>query len=272
MARPGEGRLRVIGDDEVPAIPNVLTLALEDQPMSRLRDCLGMHDRALPGRVMKTLREHIEKRPKNVSFSEDNGYWMPGGSRLDVKVYPRDSAVSTDHRHRWSKKWTWSLWPVGNVPGTWVWMADEERVAPSAIHIWPSTARPILTVVYICPTVGYKEALHASTDHVQSGRKHLPRTTCTCQTCMRSDSSPGDTVRPDRDARWTPPRERGCMYQQSQPCPTSNSSLSVHEFNLVLLPRYMDGSEPNDSTTICSLPAVGATCSRASQRGIRDQG
>ena len=88
VARPGEGRLRVIGDDEVPAIPNVLTLALEDQPMSRLRDCLGMHDRALPGRIMETLREHIEKRPKNVSFSEDNGYWMPSGSRLDVKVYP----------------------------------------------------------------------------------------------------------------------------------------------------------------------------------------
>ena len=117
VARPGEGRLRVIGDDEVPAIPNVLTLPLEDQPMSRLRDCLGMHDKALPGRVMKTLREHIEKRPKNVSFSEDNGYWLPGGARLDVKVYPRDSAVSTDHRHRWSKKWTWSFWPVANVPG-----------------------------------------------------------------------------------------------------------------------------------------------------------
>ena len=56
--------------------------ALAEQPMSRLRDCLGMHDRALPARVMKTLRELIEKRPKNVSFSEDNGYWMPSGSRI----------------------------------------------------------------------------------------------------------------------------------------------------------------------------------------------
>ena len=49
VARPGEGRLRVIGDDEVPAIPNVLALSPEEQPMSRLRDCLGMHDKALPG-------------------------------------------------------------------------------------------------------------------------------------------------------------------------------------------------------------------------------
>ena len=122
---------------------------------------------------MRTLRELIEKRPKNVSFSEDNGYWMPSGSRLEMKIYPWDSAVPTDHRHRWSRKWTWSLRPVANVPGTWAWMVDEEGVAPSDMHVWPSTARPILTAVYICRTEGYKEARSACTDHVQTGRKHL---------------------------------------------------------------------------------------------------
>ena len=127
VARPGEGRLRVIGEAEVPPIPNVPALPDEAQPMARLRDCLGMHERAYPPRVMRALRELIEKRPKNVSLSEDNGYWMPQGSRLEFKVCPRDSAVPTDWRHRWSKKWTWSLWPMGNVPGTWIWMADEER-------------------------------------------------------------------------------------------------------------------------------------------------
>ena len=134
VARPGEGRLRVIGDGDVPAIPNVLALSLEEQPMARLRDCLGMHDNALPARVMRNLRDYLERRPKNVSFSEDNGYWMPTGSRLDVKIYPRDSAVHTDHRHRRSKKWTWALWPVANVPGTWHWLPAEERVDATAIH------------------------------------------------------------------------------------------------------------------------------------------
>ena len=134
---------------------------------------------------MRALRELIEKRPKNVSFSEDNHYWMPTGSRLELKICPRDSAVPTDHRHRWSRKWTWSLWPVGNVPGTWVWMADEEGVAPSDLHVWPSTARPILTAIYICPTETYKDAQHASTDHVQSGRQHSSEPNSTCQTCIK---------------------------------------------------------------------------------------
>ena len=37
VARPGEGRLRVIGDSEVPAIPNVPALPDDAQPMARLR-------------------------------------------------------------------------------------------------------------------------------------------------------------------------------------------------------------------------------------------
>ena len=137
VARPGEGRLRVIGDSEVPAIPNVPALPDDAQPMARLRDCFGMHERAYPPRVMKALRDLVETKPKNVSLSEDNGYWMPQGSRFEVKVCPRDSAVPTDWRHRWSKKWTWSLWPMGNVPGTWIWMIDEDCVAPSDMHVWP---------------------------------------------------------------------------------------------------------------------------------------
>ena len=47
---------------------------------------LSWHAReSLAPRVMRALRELIEKRPKNVSFSEDNGYWMPTGSRLEFK-------------------------------------------------------------------------------------------------------------------------------------------------------------------------------------------
>ena len=119
----------------MPAIPNVPALPDDAQPMARLRDCFGMHERAYPPRVMKALRAEVEKRPKNVSFSEDNGYWMPTGSRLEIKICPRDSAVPTDRRHSWSRKWTWSLWPMGNVPGTWIWMVDEEGVAPSDMHV-----------------------------------------------------------------------------------------------------------------------------------------
>ena len=73
VARPGEDRLRVVGQGAIPAIPNVLELPLETQPMACLRDCFGMHANALPERVIKGLRDHIEKHPKNVSFSEDNG-------------------------------------------------------------------------------------------------------------------------------------------------------------------------------------------------------
>ena len=169
----------------MPPIPNVPALPDDAQPMARLRDCLGMHERAYPPRVMRALRELIEKRPKNVSLSEDNGYWMPQGSRLEFKVCPRDSAVPTDWRHRWSRKWTWSLWPVGNVPGTWVWMADEEGVAPSDMHIWPGEARPILAVSYLCPTETYKAAQQASVCcQVQSGRKHSRDYMRPCQTCL----------------------------------------------------------------------------------------
>ena len=182
VARPGEGRLRLIGDAEVPAIPGVPDLPDEDQPMARLRDCFGMHERAYPPRVMRALRDKMEEKPKNVSFSEDNGYWMPQGSRFEFKVCPRDSAIPTDWRHRWSRKWTFSLWPAGNVPGTWIWYADEEGVSPTDIHFWPSDGRPILACVYICPTESYKAAQHASFDQVQSGRKHSFEHMCTCKT------------------------------------------------------------------------------------------
>ena len=250
VARPGEGRLRVIGEAEVPPIPNVPALPDEAQPMARLRDCLGMHERAYPPRVMRALRELIEKRPKNVSLSEDNGYWMPQGSRLEFKVCPRDSAVPTDWRHRWSRKWTFSLWPMGNIPGTWIWMADEEGVAPSDMHVWPSTARPVLSVSYLCPTETYKAAQQASICcQVQSGRKHSHECMHTCQTCP--------TANPPRETKDTEDtRQRTILTEPHLPsqrgkekhaeCLLSDTS---HDHVSVLVerhawPRYVRGSEP----------------------------
>ena len=273
VARPGEGRLRVIGEAEVPAIPNVPALPDDSQPMARLRDCLGMHERAYPPRVMRALRELIEKRPKNVSFSEDNGYWMPTGSRLEFKICPRDSAVPTDWRHRWSRKWTWSVWPVGNVPGTWVWMADEEGVAPSDIHFWPSTERPILAAVYLCPTETYKDAQHASTDHVQSGRQHSSEPMSTCQTCI--------TESPPREKSKREQTEQKCLTHSTQPppreltssmrllsCPTrfmieQQSRESAHR----VVPRYPSGSEPSTEHFTTSEQAE-----QLAVRGTRDGG
>ena len=194
--------------------------------MARLRDCLGMHERAYPPRVMRALRELIEKRPKNVSLSEDNGCWMPQGSRLEFKVCPRDSAVPTDWRHRWSRKWTFSLWPMGNIPGTWIWMADEEGVAPSDMHVWPSTARPILSVSYLCPTETYKAAQQASICcHVQSGRKHSGEYMKTCQTCPTAN--PPRETEDTEDARQrrspqspTYPLREDKERMQEASCPT----------------------------------------------------
>ena len=232
VARPGEGRLRIIGDSEVPGIPGVPDLPDEDQPMARLRDCFGMHDRAYPPRVMRALREEMEKKPKNVSFSEDNGHWMPQGSRFEFKVCPRDSAVPTDWRHRWSRKWTWSLWPAGNVPRTWIWYADEEGVAPSDIHFWPSDGRPILACVYICPTETYKAAQYANTDHVQSGRKHSPGLMSTCQTWTdktppRENHQKGGTDREEIHPHPLAPREM--LYNLQHPsCPTSMFPASAY--------------------------------------------
>ena len=169
-----------------------------------------MHERAYPPRVMKALRDFVETKPKNVSLSEDNGYWMPQGSRFEIKVCPRDSAVPTDWRHRWSKKWTWSLWPMGNVPGTWIWMIDEDGVAPSDMYMWPGEARPILAVSYICPTETYKAAQQASICYqVQSGRKHSHDCQRTCATCPHrdppretestDDRAPGSSTHPLRE-------------------------------------------------------------------------
>ena len=239
----------MIGNDRIPAIPEVLTLPLELQPMSCLRDSLCMHVNALPERV---IRDHIEERPKNVSFSEDNGYWLPIGSRIDVKVYPRDSAVHTDHRHNWSRKWSWALYPVANVPGTWHWMAIEVSVAPGHIHFFTVPEdRPILFFVYICPTVWYKGAQRASSvNHEQTGRKHLPSCRCPCLTCESND----------------PPRERPCSppftcktgrhsHSYDCSCPTCcftdtrETSLSEKPLAPMLMHRYSSGSEPSQPAT-----------------------
>ena len=88
------------------------------------------------------------------------------------------------------------------------------------MHVWPSTARPILTIVYICPTVGYKDALCDSIDHVQSGRKHLPGNMCTCQTCMQW-TPPRETDLTNTDMQWAPPREKDETGRKPETCPTS---------------------------------------------------
>ena len=88
--------------------------ATEDQPLARLRDCFGMYDNALPARVMKNLRDFMETKPKNISFSEDNGYPIPTGA---------------------------SLWPVSNVPGMWTWTNVEMRVEAGAVEIFPAVGQ-----------------------------------------------------------------------------------------------------------------------------------
>ena len=139
--------------------------------------------------------------------------------------------MPTDWRHRWSRKWTWSVWPVGNVPGTWVWMADEEGVAPSDIHIWPSAERPILAAIYLCPTETYKDAQRASIDHVQSGRQH---STDTCQTC------PAES--PPREKNQTIETEQKSSAHSPQPPPrelTDSMQLASCPTRL-LIPQEVD--------------------------------
>ena len=109
VARPGEGRFRVVGNATIPPIPWAAGVSEDMQPMALLRAVFGMHDQALESRVIAVLREHIETRPKNVSFSEDNGYSIPTGARLDFGIYPQDSAVHVDRRHWRSTKWSWGL-------------------------------------------------------------------------------------------------------------------------------------------------------------------
>ena len=87
---------------------------------------------------------------------------------------------------------------------------DEEGVAPSDMHIWPSAARPILAVSYLCPSETYKAAQQASVCcQVQSGRKHSRDYLHTCQTCLVQ----------------TPPREtkeiENTRQRDSLHCPTS---------------------------------------------------
>ena len=213
VARPGEGRLRVIGEDVIPPFPDVVDLFLENQPLARLRDCSGMHENAMPGRVMKSLRDFMETKPKNISFSEDNGAPMPTGARLDIKIYPRDSAVHYDRQHGWSRKWSWALWPLPHMPGMWHWSAIETSLQVGHMLIFPADARPILLASYVCPTDWYKGAQHAcSTHQVQTGRQHLRPTMHTCPTCVSFASAP--------------PRETGRTHSSDEvmTCPTSTNA------------------------------------------------
>ena len=207
--------------------------------MACLRDCFGMHANALPERVMKGLRDHIEKHPKNVSFSEDNGHWVPPGARVDVKVYPRDSAVHTDHRHGWSRKWSWA---PGHGHG---WLLKSEW--PRATFIFFTTAedRPILFFVYLCPTEWYKGAeLASSTDQEQIGRKHLSKQHRPCLTCDRRD--------PPRESPCTP--TFACTAGRDSPtgsCPTCCSTCLCESCP----------TDPQHSCSIC--PGTRAAPSRS---------
>ena len=175
---------------------------------------MGMHENAILGRVM-SLRDFLETKPKNISFSEDNGFLLPSGTRLDIKIYPRDSAVHVDRRHGWSRKWSWALWQVPNMPGMH-WEAIETRVQAGHMYIFPAEARPILLASYVCSTDWYKGAQHAcSIDQVQTGRKHLSGALNTCPTCL--------------NVARTPPRETGRTRNSDVPvtCPTSESTNHI---------------------------------------------
>ena len=152
-----------------------------------------------------------------------------------------------------------SLWPAGNVPGTWIWYADEEGVSPTDIHFWPSDGRPILACVYVCPTESYKAAQHASVDQVQSGRKHSCEHMCACKTW--TNHSPPRESENRREGQETeekkesqektdaspqaPPREVSDSMKQCS-CPTSMNSrqqaLASH------MPDTGTGMAPSQST------------------------
>ena len=106
---------------------------------------------------------------------------------------------------------------------------------PGAMHVWPATARPILTVVYLCPTEGYKGAQHACIDdQVQTGRKRLCGTMCACQTCNST----------------APPRETGTAGQDVYPCPTSTSPHRGHiqaHVRLHAIPEPLPGRQAQQS-------------------------
>ena len=109
-------------------------------------------------------------------------------------------------------------------------MADEEGVAPSDIHIWPSAERPILAAIYLCPTETYKAAQHASIDHPMS----------TCQT------------RPTK----SPPRERNKTIQTEQkssgPSPEPPPRELTDSMQLVSCPtRLMNEQQSSKSASHC---------------------
>ena len=121
---------------------------------------------------------------------------------------------------------------MGNVPGTWIWMIDEDGVAPSDTHVWPGEARPILSVSYLCPTETYKAAQQARVcGQVQSGRKHSHASKTTCQTCI-DRKPPRETENPDSNRQEEPLqnpshplREAQCSISMAA-CPTRVTSMS----------------------------------------------
>ena len=108
-------------------------------------------------------------------------------------------------------------------------MADEEGVAPSDMHIWPSTARPILALSYLCPTETYKAAQRASIcRHVQSGRKHSRGLMSTCLTCL-AEHPPRET-KEIKEAR-----QRRSMQCPNPPLRENNNSMQPASRVMVML-------------------------------------
>ena len=107
------------------------------------------------------------------------------------------------------------------------------------MHVWPSTARPILSCIYICPTETYKDAQHACVDHVQSGRKHSCGIMSTCQTWV-GKASPREQGQ--RDSLKPPPRETS-NSMRTLACQTSSSNEPQHDKHITWCP----GTKPAPS-------------------------
>ena len=85
--RADGGKLLGGSNATIPPIPWAAGAREATQALVRLRAVFGnsMRDQALESGVMAVLREHdIQTKPKNVSFSEDNGCPMPTGVRLGL--------------------------------------------------------------------------------------------------------------------------------------------------------------------------------------------
>ena len=165
------------------------------------------------------------KKPKNISLSEDNGHWMPQGSRFEFKVCPRTVLCQQTGDTGGAVSGPGLSGRQGTSPGRGSGMRMRKASLRVTFIFWPSDGRPILACVYLCPTETYKAAQHASIDHVQSGRKHSPGLMSTCQTWIdtippRENQHKKKTDREETHPHLLTPREILNSIQRSS-CPTS---------------------------------------------------